>query len=46
MPNTNWQDRELLINGKKIKYTLELVIPPEVALNPSDYTGDGKWKNL
>ena len=45
MPNTYWQDRELLINGTKINYTFGTVIPPEVALNPSDYTGDGKWKN-
>ena len=45
MPNTNWQDRELLINGKKIKYTFGTGNPPEVALNPGEYTGDGKWKN-
>ena len=41
MPNTNWPTRE--ING--ISYVFGEGNPEEVALDPSEYTGDGKWQD-
>ena len=41
MPNSDWQSRE--ING--INYVFGVGNPKEVALQPSEYTGEGKWQN-
>ena len=40
-PNTNWPNRE--ING--VTYVFGEGNPKEVSLAPSEYTGDGKWRN-
>lgn len=45
MPNAVWTERDLTINGKKIHYIFGQGNPAEVALQKSDYTGEGKWQN-
>lgn len=41
VPNTNWSDKTLNINGKQLTYRFSEGNPPEVALNPEQYLPRG-----
>ena len=41
VPNTNWSDKTLNINGKQLTYRFGEGNPPEVALNPEQYLPKG-----
>lgn len=41
VPNTNWSDKTLNINGKQLTYRFGEGNPPEVALNPEQYLPRG-----
>ena len=42
VPNTNWSDKTLNINGKQLTYRFGEGNPPEVALNPEQYLPKGE----